>query len=223
MWLIWSIGAADQKLLLTILATHDIKVDYDAVALSFGSHCTPRAVQERIKKLQLIAKNDGVSSADSTPSKPSATAAAKKAAVSKTKADAKAKAPEGKTQARKKRKINNGGIAAGKTDSDEESLPSCVNGAGKNEEDGNDSHKMIKEEPFVYDDDLSDSGLSFSSHSIHFTRSATRLDSICSQDMLVLLVVIHTKKCWLPTRIVSAFDPAEDQLLAEHDLSFEAV
>ena len=53
------IGDADQQLLLSILATHAIKVDFDAIAARVGPPCTPRAAQERIKKLKKMAKDRG--------------------------------------------------------------------------------------------------------------------------------------------------------------------
>ncbi|KAL8784693.1 MAG: hypothetical protein Q9195_008931 [Heterodermia aff. obscurata] len=154
-------SAADQKLLLAILATHDIKLNYDAVAAIFGPHCTARAVHERIKKLKIMAKEDDDSSPDSTPTK--STAAAKKAVVPKSKANAKSKGPDGNVQTPKKRKTNNAGIAATKTDSGE--------GVKKGEpvlgdkrkideilvsDDGNDGHTPVKEEPPNFDGDLSD-------------------------------------------------------------------
>ncbi|KAI9699442.1 MAG: hypothetical protein M1836_003053 [Candelina mexicana] len=52
-------GDADQQLLLSILATHAIKVDFDAIAARVGPQCTPRAAQERIKKLKKMAKDRG--------------------------------------------------------------------------------------------------------------------------------------------------------------------
>ena len=140
-----------------------------------GSHCTPRAVQERIKKLKIMAKNDNVSSPDSAPSK-AFTAAIKKAAVPKSKANAKFKASKGNVLTLKKRKTNNGGIAAISTDSDEGSLiesdstpskkahprainrvkttkPVLVNKRKIDEMlvfgDGNNSHTAVKEEDTV--------------------------------------------------------------------------
>ena len=46
-------GAADQQLLLTILSEHAISVNFELVADRLG--CTPRAVQERLKKLKKMA------------------------------------------------------------------------------------------------------------------------------------------------------------------------
>ena len=43
---------ADQQLLLAILAAHEVKIDFEAVASRLGEHCTPRAVVERLKKLK---------------------------------------------------------------------------------------------------------------------------------------------------------------------------
>ncbi|MCJ1363908.1 hypothetical protein MMC16_003017 [Acarospora aff. strigata] len=62
-------GAADQHLLLSILTTHDVKVDFDVVAANLG--CTPRAVQERLKKLKKIAaeQKDADPNAPKTPTK----------------------------------------------------------------------------------------------------------------------------------------------------------
>ncbi|KAF8245749.1 hypothetical protein K440DRAFT_645579 [Wilcoxina mikolae CBS 423.85] len=45
---------ADQSLLLAILSTHRITVDYTRVAAALG--CTPRACEERIKKLRKAEK-----------------------------------------------------------------------------------------------------------------------------------------------------------------------
>lgn len=43
---------ADQQLLLAISAAHEVKIDFEAVASRLGEHCTPRAVVERLKKLE---------------------------------------------------------------------------------------------------------------------------------------------------------------------------
>ena len=56
-WLDITISVNEQFFFI-ILATHDIKVDFFAVAVIFGSHCIPRAVQEQIKKLKLKIKTD---------------------------------------------------------------------------------------------------------------------------------------------------------------------
>lgn len=51
-------GEADRKLFLSILRDQNVKVDSKAVAtaLSTGTtHCTPRAVEERLKKLKKMA------------------------------------------------------------------------------------------------------------------------------------------------------------------------
>jgi len=42
-------------LLLSILAVHEVKVDFDAVSALMGPNCTSRAVQEQLKKLKKIA------------------------------------------------------------------------------------------------------------------------------------------------------------------------
>ncbi|KAI9850497.1 MAG: hypothetical protein M1830_007014 [Pleopsidium flavum] len=62
-------GVADQQLLLSILAAHEIKIDFDAVAANLG--CTPRAVQERLKKLKKVAgeQNSAGPPGPKTPSK----------------------------------------------------------------------------------------------------------------------------------------------------------
>ena len=110
----------------------------------------------------LKAKNDDASSPDSTSSKFT------NAAVPKPKVDTKRKASNGSSQAVKKRKIKNGDVAVIEIDSEEEGLPSRVNGAGKSKskvdgmlvsDDGKDGHEMVKEEPFTSDEFLSDSGL----------------------------------------------------------------
>ena len=176
--------------MLTILATADIKVDFEAVAASFGSHCTPRAVQERIKKLKIMAKNDVVSSSASSPSKASKDGT-KKAAVPKVKANPISKVTNDNVRAPKKRKANNGGIATANTDSDEGNLtegeattnqmkshsraikevettePSLVNKRKIDEmlvfDEDNDNHNVSKQEPFDFDVEFSDSESSFSS------------------------------------------------------------
>ena len=53
-------GMANQQLLLSILAVHEVKVDFNAVANVMGDQCTPRAVQEQLKKLKkMAAENTG--------------------------------------------------------------------------------------------------------------------------------------------------------------------
>ncbi|KAI9755050.1 MAG: hypothetical protein M1815_005215 [Lichina confinis] len=52
-------GDADQHLLLAILATHSVKLDYVSVAKRLGPHCTGRAVEERLKKLKRMARDSG--------------------------------------------------------------------------------------------------------------------------------------------------------------------
>jgi hypothetical protein len=42
-------------LLLSILAVHEVKVDFDAVSALMGPNCTSRAVQEQLKKLKKMA------------------------------------------------------------------------------------------------------------------------------------------------------------------------
>lgn len=54
------IGEADQHLLLAILASQPVKVDSTAVAAMLGPACTPRAVEERLKKLKKKAREDGM-------------------------------------------------------------------------------------------------------------------------------------------------------------------
>lgn len=98
-------GAADQHLLLAILTTQDVKVDFEVVAAQLG--CTARAVQERLKKLKKMA-------AEHAGADPTAAAAAvvapKTPTKSKTKAPAKTKGAaaggaEDGTPSPKKRKI----------------------------------------------------------------------------------------------------------------------
>ncbi|TKA64208.1 hypothetical protein B0A49_09166 [Cryomyces minteri] len=53
-------GEADLKLLLAILKTQNVTVDFDTVAQELSTPsvvCTPRAVQERLKKLKKMATN----------------------------------------------------------------------------------------------------------------------------------------------------------------------
>lgn len=65
------LGDADQHMLLCILAKHQIKLDYGAIAQGLGEHCTARAVEERVKKLKKMAKERGFEGldADGTPKK----------------------------------------------------------------------------------------------------------------------------------------------------------
>ena len=56
-------GEAIEQLLLAILGAHDIQLDYAAVSKTLG--CTPRAVQEQLRKLKLKAR-DGNSPASPT-------------------------------------------------------------------------------------------------------------------------------------------------------------
>ena len=132
-----------------------------------------------------MAKNDHVPSPASSPSKASS-AAAKKAAVPKVKANTKSKVTKDDMQALKKRKANNSGLAVANIDSDEGSLtegeaaanqtnshsrainevettePSLANKRKIDEmlvfHEDKDSHNGIKvEEPFNFDGDLSNS------------------------------------------------------------------
>ncbi|KAI9784692.1 MAG: hypothetical protein M1816_000757 [Peltula sp. TS41687] len=64
-------GNADQQLLLAILSTHTIKLDHAAIAQRLGPNCTPRAVEERLKKLKKLAKENGFGK-DDAPAPPSA-------------------------------------------------------------------------------------------------------------------------------------------------------
>ncbi|CAF9927639.1 MAG: hypothetical protein HETSPECPRED_006635 [Heterodermia speciosa] len=173
-------AAADQKLFLVILAIHEIKVDFEAVARSFD--CTPRAIQERIKRIKLMAKNEGVSSADSTPSKPPK-ATVKDTGNMKIKINTKAKAPGEGVHTRKKRKTDNGGSVAVDTSKKEITLAALreMDDMPVLEDDSDDA--VVKKEPFDFDADFdADADLSG----------------------------------------ISAFDPAEDQLLAEQDFLHNA-
>ncbi|KAL2357237.1 hypothetical protein BJ546DRAFT_1058838 [Cryomyces antarcticus] len=77
-------GGADLKLLLAILKTQNVTVDFDSVAQELSTPsvvCTPRAVQERLKKLKKIAANGRqVTSTGSGPKQKVATPRKKKAA-----------------------------------------------------------------------------------------------------------------------------------------------
>ncbi|KAI9825230.1 MAG: hypothetical protein M1832_001264 [Thelocarpon impressellum] len=53
----------DQHLLLAILATHSIKLDSVRVSKMMGGERTPRAVEERFKKLRKMAKERGLEAA----------------------------------------------------------------------------------------------------------------------------------------------------------------
>jgi len=48
-------GEANSQLLLSVLAVHEVKVDFDAVSALMGPNCTSRAVQEQLKKLKKMA------------------------------------------------------------------------------------------------------------------------------------------------------------------------
>ncbi|KAI9835961.1 MAG: hypothetical protein M1837_003573 [Sclerophora amabilis] len=65
-------GEADQHLLLSILQTHTIKLDHDAIAKQLGPQCTPRAVVERLKTLRRMARER----AEKSDEKPGAVGAA---------------------------------------------------------------------------------------------------------------------------------------------------
>ncbi|KAL0635561.1 hypothetical protein Q9L58_005492 [Maublancomyces gigas] len=58
-------SVADQHLLLAILSAHKVNVDHNRVAQIVG--CTPRACEERIKKLRKLAKECGYELKTSTP------------------------------------------------------------------------------------------------------------------------------------------------------------
>lgn len=183
-----------------ILAIHEIKVDFEAVARSFD--CTPRAIQERIKRIKLMAKNEGVSSADSTPSKPPK-ATVKDTGNMKIKINTKAKAPGEGVHTRKKRKTDNGGSVAVDTSKKEITLAALreMDDMPVLEDDSDDA--VVKKEPFDFDADfdadadLSGSGLSFPSISapIDFTSGGSRYVAAGSalEIYLVLLVVVHEK------------------------------
>ncbi len=83
------IGATDNQILCYILASHSIRIDFEAVAAWLGPNCTPRAVQERIKKLKKMGIEQAAASGRVMPgvSNPS---------------------PGGKPQAAKKQKIDDG-------------------------------------------------------------------------------------------------------------------
>lgn len=101
-------GEADAKLLLAILKVSDVKPDFEAVAQQLTTDevtCTPRAVQEHLKKLRKIAQADvdptaPGKAATTTPVKASRKAAATPAGVKKTrKPAAGAKGKKGKAAA----------------------------------------------------------------------------------------------------------------------------
>ncbi|GIJ84726.1 hypothetical protein Asppvi_003577 [Aspergillus pseudoviridinutans] len=63
---------ADAKLLLGIIATSNVKPDYEALAKYMGPDCTVYAIQHRIRKLKdagAAASADGDSSTPATPEK----------------------------------------------------------------------------------------------------------------------------------------------------------
>lgn len=61
--------SAKSQLLLSIIAVHDVKIEFDKVAALMGPNCTPRAVQEQIKKL----KKEAAAISGGIPSKSSPT------------------------------------------------------------------------------------------------------------------------------------------------------
>ena len=66
----YPIGEADAKLLVSILALHNIKIDYANVAAMMGPDCTQDAVKNRIKKLKKAAADQaGGVKANETPEK----------------------------------------------------------------------------------------------------------------------------------------------------------
>lgn len=60
-------GETNSQLLLSILAVHEIKVDFDAVAALMGPTCTSRAVQEQLKKLKKLATQKASGAAPKAP------------------------------------------------------------------------------------------------------------------------------------------------------------
>lgn len=194
-------ATANEQLLLTILATHDIKVDFPAVAASFGPHCSPRAVQEQIKKLKIKAKTDGPTAPDA---KTNGSGPASKKTTPKVKTDT--KATNGVKHTSKKRKTNGGGVgllspmSEDGQNSDGGAVPepkrdigsSDANGTAKRilaakrkaeemsmtEEGDGDGVAVKAEGGYQHEDDLSD---------------------------------------------ISAFDPADDQLTAEYEQSLGAI
>ena len=47
---------ADLQLLLTVISVHEVKIDYAAVTAALGFGCSPRAVEERLKKIKKRAR-----------------------------------------------------------------------------------------------------------------------------------------------------------------------
>lgn len=62
------LAEADQKLMMAIIATHSITINFAAVAEHMGNVCTPRAVQERLKKIKKTGA--GAGEVNSTPATP---------------------------------------------------------------------------------------------------------------------------------------------------------
>lgn len=110
-----SLGDADQHLLLAILATHHVKLDYVAVAKRLGPQCTGRAVEERLKKLKRMARECGFdpSATDADQDSPPGSSVKPAAAPPPTKAEAAGAKPTAKlaplgTKARQERKARKG-------------------------------------------------------------------------------------------------------------------
>ena len=147
-----------------------------------------------------MAKNEGVSSADATPSKPPR-ATVKDAGDMKIKIHVRSKAPGENVHPSKKRKTNNGGSVA--VEKHEITLAALreMDCMPVLEDDSDDA--VVKKEPFDFDADfdadadLSGSGLSFPSISapIGFTSGGSRYVAAGSalEIYLALLVVVHEK------------------------------
>ncbi|MCJ1336484.1 hypothetical protein MMC09_001760 [Bachmanniomyces sp. S44760] len=132
-------GPANQQLLLSILAAHDIKVDFGAVAARLG--CTARAVQEQLKKLKKMAKDqeDGKEIAlAKTPNKgkndDTPTPKKRKTATPRS-----LKNPKTPTKSRKK-----GNQDAGNSDDDEESGLQPYRGIKREHVNGEDADEDIE-------------------------------------------------------------------------------
>ncbi len=105
---------------MAILAVHDVKVDHEAVAKRLGDPCTARAVQERLKKLRKMAREDGFASVLDEPSTPKKRAPSTPRKMTQS-------TPKKRTTPRtptKKRKLNDGTFDDETPEPDMPSLPS---------------------------------------------------------------------------------------------------
>ncbi|KAI9814026.1 MAG: hypothetical protein M1827_003490 [Pycnora praestabilis] len=102
-------GDADQQLLLAILAAHHLFLDHAAIASRLGPQCTPRAVQERLKKLKKMASDNGLGSVTDKDNDANGSIPTSGGTLMKKRA-----VPKNMTAPRKKKDAGNGTPAAAK-------------------------------------------------------------------------------------------------------------